>query len=566
MSVRKEARVYHNADAAAAVKFVDNLKGASMRHDGTSAVFDSAAATDFIVGSASESGQNIPTAIASVIDDMKPDQVALFSRAVLGSAKQYEADHGCTAPPDLIHYALEMAGRTGDENKTYLPYPVILDSATSQSSDSGGLQPNRAVVAILSSMGAAIPFAMYLPADIKSRQAKLAIIQHEAGVSSGGYAQGDIMDGVYSGDAFTSASRIHSMFPAATSGNITGKITAIQTDFDSCDQTAPAVKLVRGRSLLYIQGTLAAQEFNGQNGGSGNSTVSGSVTISGVTYQIGGVINTDTGVIALTSTPALPTTVPVSMESFLDFERDSSMTPSVIVSATIYNLYATTWRVTTRQSPDARFQLTNELGLDPYSESVMAIQSQMANERHYECLYHAKRLAVKNVDSFDFQWLERNVQLNASSIFNDLAPVIDRVSQNMANQTLSYGVSHLYVGTKLASFIQGLPSTIFESSGIVAKPYVYRIGRLFGKYDVYYSPKGLNETSTSAEMLCIGKAPDVTRNPIILGDSVPPIVTQLAVGDDLKTGAGVFGVRFTGINPHPYSSNGAALITIVNLY
>ena len=71
-----------------------------------------------------------------------------------------------------------------------------MDSATSMHHDPISLQPNRAVVAILSAAGEPIPFAHYLPADIGSNQAILAIMNHRAGNTFGAYEQDGLMDGV----------------------------------------------------------------------------------------------------------------------------------------------------------------------------------------------------------------------------------------------------------------------------------------------------------------------------------------------------------------------------------
>ena len=73
---------------------------------------------------------------------------------------------------------------------------------------------------------------------------------------------------------------------------------------------------------------MAAVEGNAS--GSDNSPVSGSISVSGTIYTISGTINTDTGVYALATTPALPATVPVVVEGFIDFERSPELTPTII--------------------------------------------------------------------------------------------------------------------------------------------------------------------------------------------------------------------------------------------
>lgn len=199
----------------------------------------------------------------------------------------------------------------------------MLDSASSNASDPLSLQPNRAVVAILTTLSEAIPFAHYLPADIQSNEAKLAIMTHQAGKDYGRYTQGALMDGAFSGDTYISSSREHKCEIVLDAGNptgaITGKLTSIQTDGDTCNPAAPEVKLLRGRSLVYVNGLIAAREVSGT--GTGPSVVSGQTNIAGTVHQISGTVHPDTGVIALVSTPPMAATNSVVVEGFIDYER-----------------------------------------------------------------------------------------------------------------------------------------------------------------------------------------------------------------------------------------------------
>lgn len=553
---KRAIQVYANQKTQDVEKFVKSLQDNTVK----AGIFDSAAAADFI---STVSNQNtsikIPDTLQAVLDEARGNDAPLVTRAILDGVHAYETQHGGTAPADVLEQALHLAyGTTNEARRRY-----HLDSATSLASDAGGLQPNRAVVAILSAMGEAIPFAHYLPADIGSNEAILAIMSHNAGSAYGRYAQGGLMDGSLSGDAYISSSRINSSLPAAATGAVTGKLTTIQTAEDTCDAGAAAVKLLRGRTIVYVNGQLAAREVDST--GAGNSGMNGKISVAGVEYAIGGSINTDTGVYALTTTPALPVTVPVVVEGFIDYERAPELTPSIITAVNTYKLHAKPWRVTTTATIDSRTQMANELGLDPYSELVIAIQAQYANERHYEVLAKAKRLAANNQVEHDFQWAARSAQMSRSQIWADLGSVLGAVSQQMAIDTMNHGITHLYVGKVLAAQFMALPREIFEPSGTAERPGIFRIGRLLGRFEVYYTPKGINETSTSSQILCIGRATDVTRNPFILGDAVPPTMIPLAVGQDLRQGAGFYSRGFTSVNPHGPSSLGCALINVINL-
>lgn len=542
---------YSKRETAEVAQFISNLKENSTK----SGVFDSAASADFI----KDAQAKVPEKLQAVFDESK-DSSSSVTKAILDGVSAYESQHGSAAPADVVEQALHLAYATTDGARSRYQ----LDSATSNSNASapGGLQPNRAVVAILSAMGDAIPFAHYLPADIASNEAVLAIMTHQAGSTYGRYTQNALLDGSASGDAYVTSARVNKTFPATTTGAVTGALTSVQNTDETC-AGGVAIKLLRGRSIVYVNGVIAAREIDAT--GSGNSSVSGNITVAGTNYSIGGTINTDTGAYSLTTTPALPTTVPVLVEGFVDYERAPELTPTLITAVQTFKLYAKPWRVTTHQTIDTRTQMANELGLDPYSESVIAIQAQFANERHYEVLNKAKRLAAGNQVDHDFDWSGRNAAMSRSQIWMDFGSTLGAVSQQMALDTMSHGVTHLYVGKNLASQMMALPREVFEPSGVAERPGIFRIGHLFGRYEVYYTPKVVSDSATAGQVLCIGRAPDVTRNPFILGDAVPPTVIPLAVGQDLRQGAGFYARNFTSVNPHGPSSLGCALINVTNL-
>ena len=552
--------VYHKRETAEVAQFVETLKNEAAK----GGVFDSAAADDFVSTAINQSGSvKVPEKLKIVLDEADDKTAAMVTRAIFDGANTYERMHGAPAPADLLEQAIHLAYGTSNEARR-----AMLDSASSNASDPLSLQPNRAVVAILTTLSEAIPFAHYLPADIQSNEAKLAIMTHQAGKDYGRYTQGALMDGAFSGDTYISSSREHKCEIVLDAGNptgaITGKLTSIQTDGDTCNPAAPEVKLLRGRSLVYVNGLIAAREVSGT--GTGPSVVSGQASIAGTVHQISGTVHPDTGVIALVSTPPMAATNSVVVEGFIDYERAPELTPSIVTAVDTFQLFAKPWRVTTHQTIDSRTQMANELGLDPYSEGVIGIQAQFANERHYEVLRKAKRLAKQNTDTFNFNWSNAGDFKVRADVWRDFGSVLGAASQRMAIATLDHGITHLYVGEKIAAQLSSLQNDIWEPSGIVERPGIFRLGRLFGRYDVYYTPKEVTESADAAEILCVGRATDVTRNPFVLGDAVAPTVIPLAVNADMKTGAAFYARNFTAVNPHQPSAMGCALITVTDLF
>ncbi len=549
--------------------FVNALR----QHSVKEGVFDSVASSDFVKEQIDSATPDfvLPKELKAIYDQVDESKHGLINRAILDGISEYESRNGISCPADLLNMAIHSAWATTPEGSRQDPY---YDSASNVHADNFSLQPNRAVIAILTTIAEGIPIAHYLPADIRSNEARLAIVSHHAGTTSGGYAEGASLDGVSSGEPYISTSRMHTSTATVDSttqkstGTITGKITKIQETRRTCKQDAGDLKLMRGRSLVYVAGRVVAAESS--TTGSGNSPVSGTFKVGGTSYTLSGNINTDTGAYSFSTTPALPETVKVTVQGFIDFERDPSLTPTINTEVDTYKLYANPWRTTARVSPDARTQIYNELGLDSQSESIMTIHSQFANERHYQVLDLGLALGENNIETFDFAAAKAHQDSSAPEVWRDFAIPLNKLSQKMAEATIDHGVTHLYVTTTVASMLAGLPTNFFEPSGITARPSIYRLGRLFGRYEVYYTPKVLTETTTtsngiSAQILCAGRASNVAQNPVVLGDAVAPSVIPLAVGEDLKQGAGFYARNFTCVNPHEPSSNGFGIIEVTGL-
>ncbi len=541
----------HSTKANEVGDFVNNLIQAVASDSGNT--FDSANATGF--ASDFNSGRvlaNAPDSVKVLFDENKDSATAL-SKAMFDSVAIYRKEHGTNPANDVLHQAIHSAFAT--TKHAMAQYALDSASASSLHHDQMGIQTARAIVSIISTLGDAIPFAHYLPADISNNEAKLAIVSNKAASNFGSYTAESSLDGVNSGDAYITSSRVHRLAVNVDGINFTGALTKKQgsgNDYDLCDPAGGEIKLLRGRSLVHVNGRVVAREIDSK--GVGQSSISGQFNNGTTVHSVSGNINTDTGVIAVKIEPAIPGTFEVLVEGFIDYERAPELTPSIITMVDTFTLHAKPWRVTTTQTIDSRTQMSNELGLDPYSQQVVTVNSQFANERHYDVLRKAARLAVSNQTNFTFNmnpadW--KNAQIG-------LSHAIGVVSQQMAVDTLGFGVSHIYVGKTLAALFMALPSDMFVPSGIPARAGTYRIGRLYNQYDIYYTPKVVGEN----RMLCIGRAPDVARNPFVLGDAVPPTVVPLSVGQDLKSGAGFYARNFTAINPYEASSKACAWINV----
>lgn len=511
-----------------------------------------------------ESGAQLPPMLDQIMGLVPAGQDTKILDAVATGVRKFHAEHGVAPTADLVEAAIQQ-GRSalfGVSNDGR-----VLDSATSNAHDPGSLQPNRAVVAILSAIAEAIPFASYLPVDIASNEGKLAILSHQAGSNYGDYSLGSIMDGVSVGDNYTSSSRMVRIEHGPGSGPYTSRFSVrnLAGDPGFCDPAADGVPVLRGRTIVYVNGKRAAMDT--LNGSAPNSPISGSVRIDGVDHAISGHVTVASGAVSISATPDFPAGAQVTMQGFVDYETAPALIPSVIVRADTYSLFANPWRVMTGISIDAQTQIRNELGIDANSEALMAIRAQMAMERHYQALRFASDLGMNNQVAYNFDFAAQKGEKVRAQIWQDFQSVLGTADQRMANLTMDHGITHLYVGAYVAAQLQALPADLFVSSGITARPSIYRVGRLFGKYEVYYSPKVVTEAAdySSATMIAVGRSSQVARCPVVLGDAVSPTFLSLATQSDLRSQAAMYARDFTVVNPHEPSALGCARINVSNL-
>lgn len=551
----KNRAIYTDNGVAELEQFFDSAYDEA-KGDGSVAALDSAAIKS-VSKSVLNDNQEVPAAVQSALNAMPEEDRSRVLDSVMFGMKVYEQEHGVRPTADVIAAALQQGVSA---SKQLDPHGRVLDSVGSSGHhDQISAQPNRIVVAITSAIAEAIPFGTYLPTDIGSNEAKLGIVSHLAGSLFGGYALNELMDGINIGKEYLSAERRITLTLDAERDAATGQFTTTVGG-------ATGMAVLRCRTIVFVNGLPVGYENTNTAATASTSPISGTATIASTDYTISGTVTIATGAVALAISPALPVGTVVEAEGFIDYEANTALTPRIMTQVSTFSLFANPWRAICDQTVDSKTQYSNELGLDLQSESLMAVRNQFAMERHYNAIKKLLALAINNAQTYDFDWSGQKADKTRARIWQDAQAVIGIVDQQMAEDTMDHGITHMYTGKKTAAQLMGLPRDIFEPSGIVARPSIYRVGRLFGRYDVYYTPKHITETSTASQLLCVGRSPQVARCPIVLGDAVAPTYMPLAMDTSMKYQNGFYARNFTSVNPHVPSAKGAALISITNLF
>lgn len=555
------------ADQRRVAKFTANLRSAAKSSSGT---LDSAAAEDYVQTALSRPGNvPVPEVLATILDETPDSDRKHVISNFLDGANEYERKHGRAPSGDLLQYALHMGHSLLPSKRKSLhlshTLDATLDSATSDHHDQLSLHPNAPAIGIITSLAQGIPFAGYVSADMKSNEGRLIILSHNAENDAGQMRAGGSLDGVPSGDVFMTSERSIKLTPGAT---MAGTFRALMTDDETVDGASAAIKVLRGRTYVTVNGKLAAREIESSVGA---AQIAGSCVIAGTTYALGGTVNPTTGAFSITSSPALPGGALPHIVGFIDFEAgQSDLTARFSTKAEVFKIFATPVRGIVRASIDSVSQFEAEVGMSPLTMTSEAARTQFMNERHYLALRKAYRVAQSNgnVETFNFDWTNTSQQKTRSLVWLDFLATLGITGQRMAEETKDHGVTHLYVPRNVSAQFQYLPRDMFTPSGITERAGIYRVGRFMDKADVYYSPKVVSQTSDNkgATILAIGTSSSAARNPIIVSDAIAPSFSPLSTGNDMNAGYGFYARTYTETNPHDLSAVGVALITVTNLF
>jgi len=510
-------------------------------------------------------GMQVPDALKEALGKLDDSLHGELLDAVVAGNAEYAALHGRPADASLTIAALSrfVADQTPRRD-----LGIAMDSIASASnlhSENISLQPAAAILAVMNMFSEAHPHAAYLPTDVKSNEARLMIAEHLIGSDFGDYAQGDSLNGVYSGGAYFEGERFLSLGKA---GGASYSVTVTARIGQAASASNPALPLLRGRTTVCVNGRPRAAEVR-QSNGSGPNTIAGSVTLAGTTYSITGSSNSDTGDVTFTFSPALPAGHEVHVIAYIDYERQPELAPAIDFRAEVYQLFAHASRGRTLLSFDAQSQFSMEAGLDAASQQQLALRNQFAGERFYRAHQKLMAMAVAAQTDWDYDFATQIAQKDYAQLWFALAPILARESQLMVERNNDHGIDTLYMTGELSALCRGLPSTIWQSSGIVNRPGVYRMGRLFNLYDAYYVPSGHglvdDPVAGTSQILCVGRGSSVVRNPLVMGDAVPTMLIPIAQQSDLRQRFAMYDRSFTEINPHALSQEASVILNVTGM-
>ena len=481
--------------------------------------------------------------------------------ATLDSAMQtFNQMHGQAPSGAVLHNAVRTAlNGVSATNLSRAGVNVVLDDSISIQSGAPFVS-NRALLALYNSVIEAVPFAGYVPMS-DGLAGKVIVVNHRTGSKTGAYTENQVLDGIYGGKPFMSNERVVML---QTSDNITFTNSIVYSDGDLTG--APIIPSTTEILVNGLPSGGAAINANINDVG-GRSALTGSAMIQNTEYTFTGNINIANGNVSVTFNTALPAGVEVHAVASINYE-DISMKdkrPVFISTAREYDFRATFASAYYRITSEAKTQWDLEIRLDAGSEAMLAMRQQHSAEKHMNALRSMHRIAKNYVTTIDLNSATRQDERSRESMWRDVLFGLTQADTEMLERTNAFGVGVIYVGGKGKAELSALPREVFEPSALNSTVGIYRIGRLFGAYEVYYAPHIVQETNNSLEMLLIGRSNETGLNPYIMGDVVAPTFKKLDVSNDLSEGAAYFYAGAARINPYAQAAQGAAILTVTGL-
>lgn len=511
--------------------------------------------------------QNAPDEVQALADAAEKDAKnsrfhtgANLVTATLDSAiAEYKHLHGKAPSGAILHNAVRCA--LNGVSQTALNRAGVgatFDDAVSISQSDAPLVSTRAAIALYQGVIEAIPFGGYIPMS-DALSGKIIVAHHEAGSTTGAYNKNDSLDGIYSGKPFMSHERTV-LAQSSDKKAFTALITYVDGD-------ATGAPLIPSATQVLVNGLPAGGAPLNASVADTRAPLSGSIELADKEYTFTGTVTVATGEVAVNFDDALPDGVEVEVVGLINYEHDTMRDKRPVITATArsYDLRAVFTSARYRATQEAKTQWNSEIRLDVGSEAMLTMRQQHAAEKHYNALKSMYKVGKNYVHTANLGGTSRLDARSRADVWADVLFKLTEADQSMLERTNAFGVGVIYVGSKGKAELSALPNTIFEPSGVSSRVGIYRIGRLFGQFDVYFAPNLVNETASSLEMLCIGRSEQTGLNPYILGDVVSPTFLKLEVADDLSEGAGYFYAGAARINPYIKAAQGAAIVAVTGL-
>jgi hypothetical protein len=292
---------------------------------------------------------------------------------------------------------------------------------------------------------------------------------------------------------------------------------------------------------------------------SGQSVSAGTIKIAATTYTLT-LASADyaTGVLSLTSAPALPTGVTIHAEYEVDMEKNPDLIPLVdqqFESFTLIPFFRYLGSNTTVQST---LMALSEHGINTRSSMLASAKHIMANEKALQQLAQMYFSSMVT-ESFNVPAPVNGEWREAWELFQ---AILLKLDTNLLAKTERAGLTHMYCAPNVVNFLRMLGPMLEVAPGYVREARIHYVGTFNGGIKIYEVP--FPAVIPAGKALCIAKSTDLGRAAYVTGDVVAPTVITQDSGRGFLKQDSIMSLGYDEVHPNG-GSDFLAILDLPNL-
>lgn len=527
-----------------------------------------------------------PAVLQDIFDSIDTQYHSKIDDAVRMGISAYQARNGGELPDaSLIASALYAGVQVAKADAQNL---AGFDDVSNGSYEQASIVPAMTVVTIANVIANALPIVAMLPNPTKSVRIPVVSGRFTADKSFAGMEKGDYLDGEGAGKPYAEGRfRFALVAGEDNSYSVTARTSYADYKAKTPNTNAPLLPFLAGNVSVRINGkevadSRADRTLGVQSGIISLNTNNRKVIIGGAEYKVtDSTVNVDARTISVTLNNALPEGAVIEVYLSADYDAKDANGNYILrpAGASLSPEYEEVQSVPFASQITVSFnvnnQFSNEMGLGFVGSALANMQGKLFLEQNIRLLTEGKERAVYSGRTRTFD-VSRGATGNLTAAYNTTGDLIsevfkfiksamNRIRQNSGGATAGFD---LYVGDNASIYFSQLPADKFKATGLTAMyGEIVRIGTLSNGVDVYHSPTAqgvLDETSTTAEIMLVGRGSTPAQNPFVGSITQPPTIRE-AHKDTREAQFGIHGQMAAELNPIDRYADQVEVITMTNL-
>ncbi|MDV1094963.1 capsid protein [Raoultella ornithinolytica] len=488
---------------------------------------------------------NLGAAVKKVpmFEGVQPEAAKQIAGGWAMAMHEYKKQHGRYPANDVLanaHTALEKLMLECAKDKHEGTGKAMFESASESMRNSDGVMRLAQFAALILpvALGAATSDACtFIPCD--RDESDIYELINIAGTEFGTFKPGDELN-MQSAGVYSQMKRLYQLKDKAD-----GKATTFK--FDIKDFEGQSCPIRSGYNKLLIN-----RKPSKVDDGDGNLYFN-STDSHGKAFSATAKVSYDTGVIDVTFTEAPVADTEIAVQVEINIERSPSLIPVINQAMRSYKVKPSQYVVASEHTVMSASDASREFGINMAATQFSAMRNWLSHEQD---IMRLRTLVFHTVYGREFDVALPSAQSYESWV-GLLRHVVNALSQDMANRTLTTGIRGGFAGGDAANFLRSLPPQHFQvAPGYVQSPYVQYIGTLFGAIRIYEVPTPVCEQFQSQgydfgldDIYFYGRGDDIGKAGLIAGDAVPAIPYVHETNPSLVNRTTLWGSAINDVHP-----------------